>query len=636
YRKVKNQPAFQFETLGTFAFKNVEEQIEVYAVSNEGFHIPDPASIQGKLKQSSSPQKKKIQWLIPSLIALFLVVIALGTDRFSGLIGNAQTISSQLKNKRVAVMVFENKTGSEDLEDFGTMISDWVTRGLMETGDANVISAANIQDKVLVASTPGSMQQFSKETGIGVVLQGRYYLQESDVIIHANVVDTELGEVIHALDPIQGPRTEIVKLLDELTQKILGYWSVRDFDRHSKNPPKYEAYQKYLAANKYWGSHEDADNIESLLWESYRMDTSFNASLLKLAVFYGNPGPQRSAEKRDSVLQFFEQRNPDFTPWEELRHKAILASKDNNYLESARLNEQRFLMDRSDTNASHNSAFQYTRSNMPKKALEIFDATDPRFRDMSSDFSWFEFRAATAHYMLEDFEQVAKVATNYSYPKMLSGIANLHMRSLVRLDSVDQLDMVLEDYIDRGLYNMGGNERDVRQLYRSICEEAYLHDKAGILKKWIEKYQDWITENLDSTTNGYLNHMAYSNFMDGNVEDALSIRNRIEQDSSRMDWIIRDIGWKGSCLAILGDTTQALNLIEYLKEQEYSGFFAVDAHYNMARIQANLGQKKAAVDNLKLAEENGMTYDRGWGKGDIFLKPLHGYPPFEALMKPRG
>lgn len=133
-------------------------------------------------------------------------------------------------------MIFENRTNSEDMDDFGTMISDWITRGLMETGEANVISAANIQNQIAQANlgkgaTFDAAQvgnpKFATATGVDVMLQGRYYLQEDHLIIHSNIVEVSTGEVIHALEPIEGQKAKILDLLDKLNQEVLGYWAVK-------------------------------------------------------------------------------------------------------------------------------------------------------------------------------------------------------------------------------------------------------------------------------------------------------------------------------------------------------------------------------------------------------------------------
>ena len=49
--ELKNQKQISTQSLGTFEFKNVINPVEVYSVTNDGFTIPAPADLQGKLKQ---------------------------------------------------------------------------------------------------------------------------------------------------------------------------------------------------------------------------------------------------------------------------------------------------------------------------------------------------------------------------------------------------------------------------------------------------------------------------------------------------------------------------------------------------------------------------------------------------------
>ena len=52
YQKIKSLPEFEVKSLGHFEFKNVEEPMEVFALANEGFPIPERIEMQGKLKNS--------------------------------------------------------------------------------------------------------------------------------------------------------------------------------------------------------------------------------------------------------------------------------------------------------------------------------------------------------------------------------------------------------------------------------------------------------------------------------------------------------------------------------------------------------------------------------------------------------
>jgi len=49
---------------------------------------------------------------------------------------------------------------------------------------------------------------------------------------------------------------------------------------------------------------------------------------------------------------------------------------------------------------------------------------------------------------------------------------------------------------------------------------------------------------------------------------------------------------------------------------------------------AHLGEKERAVDLLRESLARGSSYAAL--HTDIDLEPLHGYPPFEELMKPKG
>ena len=54
--QVKNKAEFSLTSVGAFHFKNISEPMEVFAVSNQGFIIPRPEQMQGKLERPAPPQ----------------------------------------------------------------------------------------------------------------------------------------------------------------------------------------------------------------------------------------------------------------------------------------------------------------------------------------------------------------------------------------------------------------------------------------------------------------------------------------------------------------------------------------------------------------------------------------------------
>ena len=72
--QVKNNSEFQIRSLGSFEFKNVEEPVEVFALSNPGFVVPERQAMQGKLKKIKGNNPKNIAILIASVIVLIAAI----------------------------------------------------------------------------------------------------------------------------------------------------------------------------------------------------------------------------------------------------------------------------------------------------------------------------------------------------------------------------------------------------------------------------------------------------------------------------------------------------------------------------------------------------------------------------------
>lgn len=69
YQKVKNQANLNFQSLGVFAFKNVEVPLEVYALKGTNFIIPERKQLKGKFQEKFT-LKKISYWLLPLLLMI--------------------------------------------------------------------------------------------------------------------------------------------------------------------------------------------------------------------------------------------------------------------------------------------------------------------------------------------------------------------------------------------------------------------------------------------------------------------------------------------------------------------------------------------------------------------------------------
>ena len=634
--EIKNNPDIQLEQLGRFTFKNIQEPILLFAIANDGLSVA--------LKDGSilaDKEHRSIRRLIPYLLGmLILVILALGWkyDLVSTLRTTGNHTSQPLAelaqvdtDKRVAVLVFENQTMSPELDVFGKMVSDWVTKGLMELEDVKVISAANIQQQVVTAGI-GDLQN---SADVGLAIQGRYYMQEDQVIIHANVVDVAKGDVIHALDPVQGPKSEMTHLLQEMTEEILGYWSVREQNRFQRNPPKYKAYQNLLAAEHIFGEAEHAEKIESLLTQAYQMDTTFYAPLLKLLVHYSNPGG--SAALRDSLIQFIDQKDPPFTRWEKLRYDGIKAGAagERDWIKAAKINEQLYAMDPSDGNANYNASHFYLRANQPAHAIALLEQFDPRFRDFEVDYSWREMRRVEGHYLLGQYGDVISVAENYPFPKMLTGIAELHLQSLIRLDSMDAVEKAYRQYAKQGVFDFGGNPQHAAAMLEAICLELSLMDKHDELAEYAEDLRDLAEKDLRDQDYFYYKGLALYYVSD--FSGALDLWQQEKRNPTRSLRYLGNLSRIGMMHAKLGDTVAAQKALLKLSNSTSNFFFAGLEFYAKSRINLALGHTDVALTNLQSALEGSMVfYPIGLWANDVFLKELFDHPTFREMVRPKG
>lgn len=126
--EVKNQPDLFMPSLGKFEFKNVEEPMEVFALANEGFAVPNRKSIKGKFQNKGI--SSWLKWTIPITGLLTIAIVMLlfifnnrakaGTETVLITTEDGE-ISTRIipkvgSTKRLVIFPFENKTGDRDLD----------------------------------------------------------------------------------------------------------------------------------------------------------------------------------------------------------------------------------------------------------------------------------------------------------------------------------------------------------------------------------------------------------------------------------------------------------------------------------------------------------------------------------------
>lgn len=632
--QIKNKPEFELQSLGKFPFKNVAEEIEVYGLINEGLSLPDKGSMSGKLEKR---EQKQMKW--PLILAGALVLVVLG---FLGvqLLGDNSNLDSEgllldeFREKRVAVMVFDNETGDPQYDVFGKMVSDWITSGLMETGTANVINAANLVNRIEELGTD-ARPEFASRTRIDMMLKGRYYILDGQLQIVSNLINAANGDLIHDLGNIEGSVDDLPALLHTLTQEVLGYWVVKDFSRFSDNPPTYEAYQQWDQAESYWIS--DPARAREYTERAFELDTTFFGPLISLHGLYGKEG---MLKERDSIFHFLSARESSFSTYEKLRFEEIKAVRNKNWIKAAEISEKRYQIDITDLSALDVAINCYNNANYPSKALELIKSFDSSYQEENmQDLRWEEPDQIFPNFLLRNFEEVDRIASSYDQAKIPDALGVMHMQSLVQMDSIKRLQAFYQKYKERGLYNNSGAITPFFTVTIMLCDMLYLMDKQVILESYVQDLEAIVTNEPSHPRKHNIEGNVH--FFRGNMNAAA---NSWEQDQlDKNDWP----GWLwiymeldrlsrvGYCYAMAGKIEKANTYLASIQEIEGEDSQALKDYY-LSRIFAGLGENEKAIASLELAVRKGFSF---YGpirfRNDPLLKPLMKEKGFQDLVTPR-
>jgi len=634
--QVRNKMEFQLTSLGTFHFKNVTDPIEVFALANEGMVVPDRKKLRGKLKERKTVYKRPFAIGAAALIGLlFLLWYFLPGTLMEQKDPSEKVIPSDIRKKRVAVMVFDNQTFNPEYNAFGKMISDWITHGLMETGEVNVINAANIEPQIEGLNTGTEANpKFASATGIDMMLKGRYYRIDSRLAIQANLIDARNGEVIHAMDRIEGSEQQLPVLLRQLTQETLGYWAVKDLRRFLENPPQYDAYREWLEADRYVVA--DPEQAAGHFRKAYELDSTFYSPLLTLYQLYSKEGKY---ELQDSLFQFLAERVDRFTRWEKLRFDELKAIRNRNWESVARLSEKRYRKDPSDQMALNQAITAYSYINYPSKSIELIRDFDPVFLNSDlKEISWLETNQIFPNMQLGNYAAVDRIASQYDRPKLPDAIAVLHMKALVQLDSMDRLDRYYQLYKQSGVFNTSGNPTPFYTITALLCDELLITGKRSPLEKYAADL-----ESADGDQPAPYDQAGYAHFYGDRYRLAAESWEKHKINKQAWPgwlWITLEfdrLSRIGHCYARIGEKEMVQTYLEKVNEVpgDHPATRGISSYYQ-ARILAAAGEKDKAIRSLRQALQEGFhffgpvryTYDP-------FLMPLFEEEEFKALVRRR-
>ena len=278
--ELKNKSEFQLMPLGSFDFKNVEEPIEVFALSNPGFVVPRKEDMKGKLKTASNKPNKKKRILIPAAILVLLLATFLVFKK-SILKGN--DVNKTIRS--LAILPFENIHKDSSLA--------YLTDGIPE----NLINRFSSFEGIKVfarsatfglAASERSIDNLHKILKTDLVLTGRLQKISDDYFLNCELVDaTNQNQLwgnkfqLNIKDISRTESTIIESLIDALKIRLSGN-SKSAQEKKQVNP---EAYAEYLKGRylSYGSTPEESEKALTHFREAIRIDPKYAAAYAAIA-----------------------------------------------------------------------------------------------------------------------------------------------------------------------------------------------------------------------------------------------------------------------------------------------------------------------------------------------------------------
>ena len=187
YFQIKNHPEIKTVKLGDFAFKNIERDITLYAISNDGLTVPLSTDMKGKGKISTSSSvfsKKKIRFLwIPILLILgALLLYNLSDYNFK----KTKTEPSEGSEISIAVLPLQNLNQNEELEYFSVGVAQEI---IDELGKINTIVPTAFSAAIKYKDSKESFVSIANALNVNYIISGSSRIFEDSVKLSIELFD---------------------------------------------------------------------------------------------------------------------------------------------------------------------------------------------------------------------------------------------------------------------------------------------------------------------------------------------------------------------------------------------------------------------------------------------------------------
>ncbi len=303
YDQIRNEPRFSTTEIGAFEFKNILQPIEVFALTNHRFPVPERKAVAGKLRVEEKKSKS-----LPLLVAGVLCLSILGFFGYKFVGSSDKVHVVELKNTEVekknsiAILPFDNMSANEENQYFTDGMHDDLLTFLSKSKNLKVISRSSVSK---MKDSDQNLKDIAKLLNVSHVMEGSVQRVGDRVRINVQLIDatSDVSLWAETYDNLVTAKN-IFDIQSEIATKISNTLIASVFaDDVIVEPSQYteslKAYENFLRAKqlKESGNREALYEAKELLDEAILLDNDFAEAIILLGnlhihlIYYAGEDP---------------------------------------------------------------------------------------------------------------------------------------------------------------------------------------------------------------------------------------------------------------------------------------------------------------------------------------------------------
>lgn len=274
--EIRNKTEFQSVSLGSFEFKNVEEPLEVFAISNPDFTVPKKEQMKGKLKTPSKRSTKKVMILASVGLLLGLSVFVFRKSIFP---------SSKPGIKSLAILPFDNTLNDSAISYLSDGIPENLINRFSKMTGIKVFARTATFDLPDSAKKIHSLHRMLKAD---VVLTGRISKSSTGYTLNCELVDARNQNQLWG-NSFELTSNDIARVEDAIVASLLNPLEINSANGKMINPDQKkinpEAYAEYLKGRylAYGSTPEETEKAISHFRRAISLDPKYALAYAAIA-----------------------------------------------------------------------------------------------------------------------------------------------------------------------------------------------------------------------------------------------------------------------------------------------------------------------------------------------------------------